>query len=102
MLEENDQISKSVKKFLENLCRELNVKISKNCRKKFFSFCLDKFYEISYKSGEICEEKSKNVLSDEIFFFVLIKMNLVRYIIEANEEKKRFEKENLNFGQILT
>jgi len=76
MLEANSHISKNLEKFLEKIIIELNIKISRKCKKEVFSFCLSKIHEISFKTGETCEEKFKKILSDEIFFFVLIKIKL--------------------------
>jgi hypothetical protein len=101
MLDQNHQISKILEKFLENLLLDLDVKISKKCKNEIFFFMSKKIFEISKTTGETCEEKSKKILSEEIYFMILLKIKLASFILESTEEKIRFENENLNFEQIL-
>jgi hypothetical protein len=90
---ENQVIIIYLLKHFEILFDKFGLKISRYVKKIFSQYCIEFLESFFILFGTFCEKKSKSILGEEDFLFILQKLGLKRYKEEINQEKKRIQHE---------
>mmetsp|Transcript_33503 Transcript_33503/g.52057 ORF Transcript_33503/g.52057 Transcript_33503/m.52057 type:complete len:101 (-) Transcript_33503:2047-2349(-) len=97
---ENQQLKSSLEKIIQDILLKLEIEISESLKYSLIEICYDIINKIISSSSSLCEEDSKNLLSEDHLIPVLINLGFGRYISEIKEEQIRTKKEELKLAKI--
>jgi histone H3/H4 len=94
-------LEKSFEKIIENTLIQTKAKFSRKTIKFLTQIGLNIIESISVKIGNLCENDSKKIISEEDILLILNELGLSKYILETNEEKNRIQSECEKLDNII-